>query len=144
MIVLGVDPGIRNTGIALVGPLPSYAKFCSTIKTKRGDWRDTYINVTGELEQLSFDGAVIESVGWYGPRKGMFELNRLVGAIWAYLISRTERTLVVMPNQKPSLAAKYTNRGCGEHEKDAICLASLGQKTWRVPTKSRTNTSKKT
>ena len=149
MIVLGIDPGIRNTGLALVDTSKRVRRAFSVFN-KRGDWYDMASIVGPTIELMKFDRAVLESVGYYGPRKGMYQLNRLVGAIWYSLFGLLDPTDIqlMMPNQKVKLTKTQESYAASEHSKDAISLAIAGINYWKTketqtPNATRSNKSRR-
>lgn len=129
MKVIGIDPGARNSGIALLED--GVVKKFKTITTKSGDWREAFQLVIAETKKLGEANLyVIESVSWFGARRGMYALNRLVGALWVWCTGGEGygEVLLVQPKDKVKITAKYKKGTKTEHERDAIALALVGFK----------------
>lgn len=124
MLILGVDPGARNYGLAVLDHDGKLVWGPRSGRTKSGDWREAFSRVLADLDNVRFNRVVIESVGWYGSRKGMYALNRLVGALWARL--GPDITTLVMPNAKIKVPSALRKKAKNEHEADAIALALAG------------------
>lgn len=138
MITLGIDPGTRNIGLATVEDTNHVQKVWS-FKTESGDWREAYFSVLKELKGVSFNRVVIENVGWYGNRKGMYALNRLVGALWGFVVAKRKTVLLAMPKDKVKLNRSTRRLAKNEHEADAIALAFWGNQQWSKLTKKTRN-----
>src|ERR1043165_4698654 len=96
--ILGIDPGTRNYGLAVLDESGKLVWGPRSGRTRSGDWREAYNRILADIDGVRWNRAVIESVGWYGARKGMYALNRLVGALWARLGGDT--VILVMPSAK--------------------------------------------
>jgi Holliday junction resolvasome RuvABC endonuclease subunit len=136
MLILGIDPGARNYGLAVIDEKGTLQWGPLSGRTKSGDWRESYHDIVRAVSDLEYERVVIESVGWYGSRKGMYALNRLVGALWARFLDLPAQPLLVMPTEKVRLTKAQRGWADNEHEADAIALALRGIKEWCESKKS--------
>lgn len=109
-----------------------------SIRTRSGDWREAFWDVQREVEKArnaqTFDRVVIENVGWYGSRKGIYNLNKLIGALWAWLVLADREVILVMPSEKIKLNKTNRRKVKNEHEADAISLGLTGiKRKWAKP-----------
>jgi len=120
-----------------------------SLKTKTGSWEEAYDRITKEVTEQRFDRVVVESVVWYGRRKGLYDLNKLVGALWSYFKARVgdDRLALVVPGSKPKLNKALKHKAKNDHEADAISLAMFGiKRKWgkkreeRIPARTRFRT----
>jgi Holliday junction resolvasome RuvABC endonuclease subunit len=136
LITLGVDPGCRNYGLAILDSDKKKPR-CWSGRTKRGDWKEAFLDILAHIKEEKFDRVVIESVNWYGRRKGMYALNRLVGALYGYLYSVGIVSLLANPKDKVKLTAANRKLAKNEHEADAIALALYGINYWNQKRKPK-------
>ena len=130
MLIFGVDPGVRNSGLALVrAGTSNKVLFAKSIVTDTGDWREALHSIFNEAPCPVEDEEllpVVESVVWYGRRRGMYELNRLVGALYASFELLYGECLLANPQDKIKLTKSLRGKAKNEHEEDAIALALYG------------------
>lgn len=137
MITLGIDPGSRNIGLAILDAQGTVLEVWS-IRTRSGDWREAFWDILDEIASKRFDRVVVEGVGWYGSRKGMYALNKLVGALWAKFSLDGKSVEIVMPSEKIRLNKKNRSLVRDEHQSDAVSLALVGiKKRWSKRNASR-------
>lgn len=137
-IVLGIDPGVRNTGFALC-EIATRTRFsfirCDTIKEKKSktsDWKAMADLIFDVIDEYRPDILVVEDIVWYGARRGMYDLSKLVGAVWSYSMRSGIKTYLVAPRFKPKLTNKELKAPAkSEHELDAIALALWGYRYWK-------------
>lgn len=132
--VLGVDPGLRHTGWAIVanGKLGAHGLILTPGTGKLSVARALafILPALDEVEEVHTpDVAAVEEVVWRGVRRKItMPLSHVAGAIVGSLVARGVRTYLLTPSMK----AKKLPRLYGEwsdHEQDA---ARLALRVWTV------------
>ena len=129
MRIVGIDPGIRNLGLAsIVTAQGGVSASCQ---------RTLHAKVNGPLDALAqviaFLGSptiptVLAVEGWgdYGPRKGAFAMLKLIGGIYGLGIARGYTVMEFAPREKERVGPKLSRpAGMTDHEWDALCIAHL-------------------
>lgn len=134
MNVLGVDPGIRNTGLYLWRENGNGKDKHRTIKCPR-KWPFERCLETILLEvwlwlQMGADVVAVEEVVWQ-RRRGMLPLAHVAGAIVGLALSRNKIVYLLTPAQKGKEVA--VPKGWSQHEVDAQSLARVAYHAERVP-----------
>lgn len=127
MVIMGVDPGIKNTGICVLdNGKPVFAT--TVVLPQRNkvlvmevlECLVPAINAT--ISRYTPSATVVEEVTWYGrARRAMLPLALVAGAIAGTSIARgvdTYLLLAAMRNKTKRWPTKWT-----EHERDAARLA---------------------
>lgn len=138
MIALGIDPGTRNTGLAVVTKLngKTQVRVSKTVVTAGNDLVSQIGQICEEIVRLDFvyeiDCVVVEDALWYGmPKKGLLALAKVTGAAVAAAQIAGIPHVVLVPaaqRKKSRTPRALTKDAVTEHEKDAIELAVLA---WR-------------
>lgn len=123
--VLGIDPGIRNTGWCIL--VDGKAKAHGVIHTQRQPWVECIAIILNRLDNMVGDwsSAAVEHVAWYGrSRKITLPLSHIAGAITGFLIGTGIPVYCLIPSMK---AKKKWPAKWSEHEKDAANLALVAE-----------------
>ena len=138
MRIIGIDPGIRNLGLASIAN-----------HEKAGTYFTLHTKVNGPLDALAqvidFLGSptiptVLAVEGWgdYGPRKGAFAMLKLIGGIYGLGIARGYTVLEFAPREKERVGPKLSRpAGMTDHEWDALCIAHLVMEKICPPPKTK-------
>lgn len=131
MIILGVDPGLRHTGYALVDGPRLVSR--GTIDLSSPDPTpltpvDVIPSVLRELVDLAGLAAVgaVEEVVWQGQRRrGMLPLAHVAGAVAAWLLGQGIPVYLLTPamKHKGAIPKGIARRLKTPHERDAYRLA---------------------
>lgn len=132
MIVLGVDPGLRHTGWAVVKDSGQAAARGTLIPPGHGRIQPHEVleyvlpRLTDVIERFRPDIVVVEQVTWYGRgRRITLPLAHVAGAIAGMCVGLGLPVYLLLANQKTFTCQK---RGWSEHEKDAFVLATEVQR----------------
>lgn len=134
MVTLGVDPGMRSTGMAVL--VDGKVAYRTTVFLAGHGKLPVAAAVPGiavELKQIlsawrpSF--AAVEQVGWYGRAKGItLPLSHVAGFITGYLVASGVNVCLLYAKQKVAAVKFMRKRGepvWDEHQKDAAVLARV-------------------
>lgn len=127
MIILGVDPGIRNTGVAVLAD--GKAVYRTTVSPKQ---RSKLIPsevircltpvLNAVITKYTPSVTVVEEVTWYGrARRAMLPLALVAGAIVGISIARHVDTYLLLASMRDKV--KTWPKSWTEHERDAAALA---------------------
>mgnify|MGYP001617655747 CR=1 FL=1 len=127
LVVLGVDPGIRNTGWCIL--VDGKAKEHGVIRTQRQSWVECIAIILRGLTKIIVDWnpdfAAVEHVAWYGrSRKITLPLSHIAGAITGSLLVNGIPTYCLIPSMK---AKKKWPVKWSAHEVDAANLALVAE-----------------
>lgn len=138
MIVLGVDPGLKNTGFCVLDSgKVIYRNTVVITKRAKVTVEEALVPIIEELKMIlrndNKDGgpeiACVEQVGWYGRGKSItLPLSHVAGAITGYLLGSGISVYFLYANQKTAAFRFVRKRGeppWDEHQKDAAVLAKV-------------------
>lgn len=129
MIIMGVDPGLLNVGVAVYDTVtrkPLYQVTLSPAHIPPKNWLGRVrwiLNALGLLVEEHKPGwFVVETMVWQGKRRGVLPLAQAAGAILGFLFAHGPVTGVV-----PSKVKERSRGGNGKtpHEVDALSLCRL-------------------
>ena len=136
MLILGVDPGIRHTGIALLRD--GKVIYRDTLVPPQKDKLPYYHiipfvleKITNVLKKEDVEAAAVEEVAWYGRnRRVTLPLSHMAGSIIGLLLTNDIPVYVLSPTMKKSVKVKGGfNSSWDEHQKDAALLAQVAANT---------------
>lgn len=127
--IIGIDPGLRHTGYAVLqdgkvvehgvilakgyGKLP----ISDAIRVACG-------GIAPILARYHPDAVAVEQVGWYGSRKNItLPLSHVAGALGGLVLSMGAVLYLLLAAQRRPVALKRPRRGWQEHDLDAYELA---------------------
>lgn len=127
MVILGVDPGIKHTGLCVLDN--GKPVFTTTlIPPGRGKFLVSEVlchilpAINAAISKYTPSVTVVEEVTWYGrARRAMLPLAHIAGAIVGTSIARSVDTYLLLANMRNKTKrwpTKWT-----EHERDAARLA---------------------
>lgn len=134
MIILGIDPGLQHTGIALLkdGKLT----FATTLLRKGPSNFNASVDlILTYLGHVAPTYAAVEDVLWYGrPRSGMLPLACFAGIITGYLLSHGVPVYLLPASFRTVKNAgvkkfHYPKALKDDHQKDAYQLALIAHRT---------------
>lgn len=129
-VYVGIDPGVRHIGIALVN-----GKGVPATKHLEPDGAlDAIRQLAAQFQAICDDGDYqvrcvgVENYGFFGPRTGGYHVVMVVGAVLALAIAFGWQPYLFMPKEKEKVSSTI-NRPVGmtDHEFDAICVAQLAK-----------------
>jgi Holliday junction resolvasome RuvABC endonuclease subunit len=132
MRVLGIDPGLRHTGWAVIDDKGRAVAKGTIVPPGRGRIQPHEV-LEYVLDRLCYiiaefvpDVAVVEQVAWYGRgRRITLPLAHVAGGIAGFLLGRYIPVHLLLAAQKNFVCRR---KGWTEHEKDAYVLAIVVQK----------------
>lgn len=133
MVVLGVDPGIKHTGIAVwVDGGIAHRETVIHQDPHRITVAEALEPILDRLRlvvrQFRPTVACVEQVGWYGRAKRItLPLSHVAGAITGYLMANGIGVYLLYAKQKTAIVRFNRTRGANpwdEHQKDAARLAA--------------------
>lgn len=127
-VILGVDPGLANTGVAVMrGEEVLWAATLLAPRSKYPDWLPQMRHQLTELEEVwrewNPDRVAVELIVWQGKRRGALPLAQLTGAVFGLFFGKCP-TEGFWPHEVKEMSKKKGN-GNTEHETDAISLCRL-------------------
>ena len=131
MIVLGVDPGLRHTGYAVLRdgrPVETGVLVPPGALSLEVVIRFVTEQLRGIVHQWKPEYAAVEQVAWFGrQRRVTMPLSHIAGAIAGFLLGRGVSTCLLLPTMKGERRIKIPRMGrsWSEHEKDAFRLATI-------------------
>lgn len=147
MIILGVDPGIRNTGIAVLdgGKAVYRTTVCPQQRTKlipSEVIRCLVPVLSAVLTKYTPSATVVEEVTWYGrARRAMLPLALVAGAIVGISIARNVDTYLLLASMRDK--TKTWPASWTEHERDAAALAMRLHLWFAADAKDRSDLSRR-
>lgn len=124
--VIGVDPGLRNTGVAIYDG--RRVLYRTTIHTRGESWVDCMQEVLDRLDDILVrwdpDVGAVEGVVWHGKRRGSLQLAHLAGAIYGYLASMPGCGVRLLLPADVKAESRGRN-GATAHEADAAAAARI-------------------
>lgn len=135
MYYLGVDPGIRNTGLVLLKDKQIVSAY--TVQPT-GDWPQVIATVLDALPN-TVHVAAVEEVMWYGrPRKNMLGLAALAGAIVGALLEKKKVVYLLQASFRNNTnigvkKLRYPKALDNDHLKDAYQLALIARRAETDP-----------
>lgn len=130
MIVLGVDPGLRHTGVVVVGPTGKVRHHSLIEYPERGKHLvSNYLSfILPRLDKIVSKfrpgWAGVEEVQWYGSRKSILvPLSHSAGAIIALLWARGVSVVPILAQMRRKIRLGRVPASWSEHEKDALAIA---------------------
>lgn len=135
MIVLGIDPGLRVTALAVVELVPAsrpeLVELCSVRTRKETSDDEARRAIASEIREWlwerrgrCYDAAGIEDYVWQGPRSAThnaFRISKLVGAIEAVVLSAEQLPQPVLVSKSDCNRAIGRDGECS----DALIKADL-------------------
>ncbi|MDR7528664.1 MAG: crossover junction endodeoxyribonuclease RuvC [Armatimonadota bacterium] len=119
-MTLGIDPGLRHCGIAVLGP----EGLALTTWGAAGSWPAALGALTRRLARLLGRLAPqvvgIEAVEWHGPRRGALALAHVAGALAGVCAGRGIPVYWARP---VAVKARARRLGRSAHEDDAAAIA---------------------
>lgn len=167
MIVLGIDPGLRVTGLALVELPPGQARYrcidTRSIRVKQGtpddEARRLVTRAICNYQEITWAEVIgVEDYVWQGPRSAnlnAFRLSKLVGAIHEAVSGWTETAPVLVAKRECNEAIGHSGEcddrdiraglalrfggpvGRNAHERDAVLVALATAARHRVERRRR-------
>jgi hypothetical protein len=143
MIILGVDPGIKNTGLCVLdGGKPVFATTVVLPQRSKVLVMEVLqcvlpiLNAT--ITKYGPSVTVVEEVTWYGrSRRAMLPLAIVAGAIVGTSIARNVPTFLLLAAMRSKI--KRLPRKWTEHERDAARLAYRMNEWFALPVEKRSN-----
>lgn len=162
MIVLGIDPGLRVTGMALVELPPGQARYrcidTRSIRVKQGtpddEARRLVTRAIGNYQEITWAEVIgVEDYAWQGPRsanQNAFRLSKLVGAIHEAVAGWTDAAPILLTKSECNAAIGHSGEcddrdiaaglrlrfggpvGRNAHERDAVLVALAAAARRRV------------
>jgi hypothetical protein len=134
-LILGVDPGIRNTGWCIISSKTGRAGRHGVIQPPGAgnittEWAVQYtLNKLGEIIAAELPCcASVEQVVWQGRRRRIaIPLAHVAGAIVGFILGQGIPVYVLTPNMKPKDGVVPLPDGWSEHEGDAANLARVAR-----------------
>lgn len=132
MIILGVDPGLRHLGVAVLEDgkvlyhdtmIPPGRGKISTEDAIRAAL--CFMSIL--IEEWGPDYAVVEQVTWYGKRyRIMLPLSHIAGACVGYLVHHCPVYLLLANQRRPVRIPKaWLGESWDDHQRDAAALATV-------------------
>ena len=136
--IVGIDPGIRNLGLASIDPAVLGGQPNLTLHVEVNGPMDALALVVDFLGSPTIPTVLaVEGWGDYGPRKGAFAMLKLIGGICGLGIARGYPVLEFAPREKERVGPKLSRpAGMTDHEWDALCIAHLAMEKICPTTKS--------
>lgn len=127
-ITLGVDPGLKHTGWAILEGNRVKAHGVLLYPEDGKHPTEEYVRfVLSGLRMIDFEysptQAAVEQVQWHGRRQRItMPLSHVAGAITGYLVAKGIPVCLLTPNMKKGVKFKQP-KGWSDHEYDAALLA---------------------
>lgn len=130
MRVLGIDPGLRNIGVAVLDGHRTTGTTLTILGTEDPvTVLKNYIQHQGIYYNAPYLDAIgVEAYGNFGPRRGAFKMLELIGAVRMAAAWLGVPLFVFMPKEKERVSRTLSRpKGQTDHEFDARCIAVLAR-----------------
>lgn len=129
-VYIGIDPGTRNLGLArLWAGMETWPPETDHAIVDSVDTALRIIRawVSGALRSTTKAAVIaVEDYGNFGPRRGSFDMLKIIGGVMALGIALDIPVKVYMPRDKAKVSSQVARPvGMSDHEFDALCLAHL-------------------
>ena len=132
-IILGVDPGVKHSGYAVVQGR-TVLEHGVIVPPGRGKLsagqaiEAVLVGLEAVLRRHKITVAAVEEVQWYGYRQRItLPLAHVAGAVMGLLLGRGIPVYSILASQRRLCPVKRSKRGWDEHDLDALELAQLVQ-----------------